>query len=35
MPANLVKFVYAASATPQQIAAFDNNTIYFMYFNMF
>ena len=30
MPANLVKFVYAASATPQQIAAFDNNTIYFI-----
>ena len=30
MPANLVKFVYAASATPQQIAAFDSNTIYFI-----
>lgn len=30
MAANLVKFVYAASATPEQIAAFDNNTIYFI-----
>lgn len=30
MSANLVKFVYAANATPQQIAAFDNNTIYFI-----
>lgn len=30
MPANLVRFVYAASATPQQIAAFDANTIYFI-----
>ena len=31
MPANnLVKFVYAASATPEQIAAFDSNTIYFI-----
>lgn len=30
MPANLVKFVYAASATPAQIAAFDSNTIYFI-----
>jgi hypothetical protein len=30
MAANLVKFVYAASATPQQIAAFDSNTIYFI-----
>lgn len=30
MAANLVKFVYAASATPEQIAAFDSNTIYFI-----
>lgn len=30
MAANLVKFVYAASATAQQIAAFDSNTIYFI-----
>lgn len=30
MPANLVRFVYAASATPEQIAAFDANTIYFI-----
>jgi len=33
MPANnnnLVKFVYAASATPQQIAAFEDNKIYFI-----
>lgn len=30
MAANLVKFVYAASATPEQIAAFDANTIYFI-----
>jgi len=27
---NLVKFVYAASATPEQIAAFNANTIYFI-----
>lgn len=27
---NLVKFVYAASATPEQIASFDANTIYFI-----
>lgn len=30
MSANLVRFVYAASATAQQIAAFDANTIYFI-----
>lgn len=30
MPSNLVSFVYAASATPEQIAAFDANTIYFV-----
>ena len=30
MPANLVRFVYAASATQEQIAAFDANTIYFI-----
>lgn len=30
MPANLVRFVYAASATPEQIAAFNANTIYFI-----
>lgn len=30
MPANLVRFVYAASATTEQIAAFDANTIYFI-----
>ena len=30
MAANLVTFVYAASATPEQIAAFDSNTIYFI-----
>lgn len=30
MPANLVKFVYAPSATAEQIAAFDANTIYFI-----
>ena len=30
MANNLVKFVYAASATPEQIAAFDSNTIYFI-----
>lgn len=30
MADNLVKFVYAASATAEQIAAFDANTIYFV-----
>ena len=30
MADNLVKFVYAASATAEQIAAFDSNTIYFV-----
>ena len=30
MADNLVKFVYAASATAEQIAAFDPNTIYFV-----
>lgn len=30
MADNLVKFVYAASATADQIAAFDSNTIYFV-----
>lgn len=30
MADNLVKFVYAASATPEQIANFDANTIYFI-----
>ena len=30
MPANLVKFVYAATATADQIANFDSNTIYFI-----
>ena len=30
MAANLVKFVYAATATAEQIAAFDSNTIYFI-----
>lgn len=30
MPNNLVKFVYAATATPEQIAAFNADTIYFI-----
>lgn len=30
MPSNLVSFVYAPSATAEQIAAFDTNTIYFV-----
>ena len=30
MPSNLVSFVYAPSATAEQIAAFDANTIYFV-----
>ena len=30
MAENLVKFVYAASATPEQIAAFSPDTLYFI-----